>query len=60
MVKKDINEKLIKDIEAIEESKDDSHRMYNAVKVIQRKKGNEQILIKKENNDIIQKIQKRK
>ena len=34
LVKKDINEKLIKDIEAIEESKDDSHRMYNAVKII--------------------------
>ncbi len=45
-IKKMEEEKLIKDIEDIENSKDDSNRMYKAVCIINRNKSKEPILVR--------------
>jgi len=52
-VKKQQEEKLINEIEDIEKCKNDSQRMFKAIKVIQKKKSNGPILIKNNQNEFI-------
>ena len=47
LVNHEYENKLLEEIEAIENSKDDSHRMFKAVKVIQNKKENSDLIVKR-------------
>ena len=52
LVNKEYEKKLENDIEEIEKSKDDSHRMFKAIRVIQKKRDTEPLIIKKGDNII--------